>query len=406
MTDDTIKLFEYQDSDPVAIMVEDLDHVRDALGTKIAVSGPFQGDVFRLNPGPNVGVAMLPSGRRLQAHAKVPVHSLLFMLGVAHRLSELKHLAASFERLEEVIEAIALVFANSVEQRIRRGLYRAYVEHEQNLAAVRGRIAFVQDLRSNFVLRHRVYCRYSELTWDVPENQVIRQVAHLLGRWDFAPALRMRLDQIDAALAEVTPTMFPARAIDNFVYHRLNDDYRAIHQLCRLVLEGAAVSEAEGAFPFPTFFVDMNKLFERFVTETLLSRGRWPIGVREQQTKSLDRDGRVEIVPDIFVDCWSHHAIAIDCKYKRLAPDDFKGPDLYQVLAYCTASRVDKGLLIYPRHTGGIIDELSVANSPVVIRQRTVDLDLAPSLLALEGDRLAESVIQWAHTAVSARDAA
>jgi len=406
VTGENIKLYEYQDSDAVSISAEDLDHIRDALGTRIAISGPFQGVLFRLNPGPHVGVAMLPSGRRLQAHPKVPAHSLLFMLGVAHRLWELKYVAASFERLDEVIEAIALVFANSVEQRIRRGLYRAYVEHEQNLMAVRGRIAFVQDLRSNFVLRHRVYCRYADLTWDVPENQVIRQVAHLLGRWEFVPELRLRLAQIDAALAEVTPTMFPARALDNFVYHRLNDDYRPIHQLCRLVLEGAALSENEGPSPFPTFFVNTNDLFERFLTEILLSRVRSPFAVREQRPRPFDRDRKVEIVPDIFVDCWSHPAIAIDCKYKRLAPDDFKGSDLYQILAYCTATHVDKGLLVYPRHTGGIIDELSVANSPVVIRQRTIDLDLPPSLLAVEGDRLAESIFQWAPTNMSARDVA
>src|SRR5207247_697334 len=147
-------------------------------------------------------------------------------------------------------------------------------------------------------------------------------------------------------------------------------------------------------FPFPTFFVNMNDLFERFVIEILLGRVRSPFAVREQRPHSFDRDRKVEIVPDIFVDCGSRTRIAIDCKYKRLAPDDFKGPDLYQILAYCTATHVDKGLLVYPRHTGGIIDELSVANSPVVIRQWTIDLDLPPSRLALEGDHLAESIFQ------------
>src|SRR5207237_9425779 len=121
-------------------------------------------------------------------------------------VAELKRYHAKFWSLDAVIEPIPIVFANSVEQRLRAGRYRAYVEHEQNLAAVRGRIAFVQDVSADLILRHRTYCRYAELTWDVPENQVIRQVAHSLGRWDFAPGLRMRLTEIDAAISEITLT--------------------------------------------------------------------------------------------------------------------------------------------------------------------------------------------------------
>jgi 5-methylcytosine-specific restriction enzyme subunit McrC len=396
---DTINLYEYQESDPFSIITEDLDHVRDALSTRISSTGPFEGDLFRFNPGPYVGVAMLPSGRRLRAHPKVAVQSVLYMLGVAHRLNELKGVAAQFDKLDGIVEALASVFAGAVERRLQRGLYRAYVEREENLTAVRGRISMIQDLRSNFVLRHRVYCRFADFTWDIPENQVIRQVAHLLGRWDFAAELRLRLAQIDAALAEITPTTLPARAIDSFVYHRLNDDYRPIHQLCRLVLEGAAVSENEGPFAFPTFFVNMNDLFEQFVTEILESRANGRIGVRRQHPGALDRDNKVGIIPDILVDYAYLPKIAIDCKYKRLSLDDFKGPDLYQVLAYCTATPVDRGLLIYPRHTGGIIDEISVSNSPVVIRQRTIDLNLSPSALALESDRLTESIFEWARLA-------
>src|SRR5207248_7242227 len=58
-----------------------------------------------------------------------------------------------------------------------------------------------------------------------------------------------------------------------------------------------------------------------------------------------------------------------DCKYKRLEIDEFKNHDLYQVLAYCTALRVDRGLLVYPRHSVAIAYDLPVLGSKVVIRQ-------------------------------------
>ncbi len=45
-------------------------------------------------------------------------------------------------------------------------------DQQDNLGVVRGRIEFARDIRENYVLRQRTYCRYSELIWDIPENQV------------------------------------------------------------------------------------------------------------------------------------------------------------------------------------------------------------------------------------------
>lgn len=36
--------------------------------------------------------------------------------------------------------------------------------------------------------------------------------------------------------------------------------------------------------------------------------------------------------------------LVADCKYKRLEPDQFRHHDVYQLLAYCTASNVQRGL--------------------------------------------------------------
>jgi 5-methylcytosine-specific restriction enzyme subunit McrC len=50
-------------------------------------------------------------------------------------------------------------------------------------------------------------------------------------------------------------------------YNRLNGEYRQIHRLCGLFLQGASLSEELGPFEFRTFLLDMNKLFEDFVSK-------------------------------------------------------------------------------------------------------------------------------------------
>lgn len=265
-----IHLSEYQDWEG-ELAAEDVDYITGELGDKLTIRRQVRGPGYILNPNQFAGVLALPSGRRLQSRPKVPLRNLFYMMAVAHNLP-FRHEPAGFASFDKILEFVAFHFAGLVEERIDRGLYRSYVEREENLSTVRGRIAFAADVRHNNVLRHRTYCRYSELTWDIPENQIIRQVVHLLAGYGFRPDLRRRLGAIDTTVSEVTPTELPARALDDFRYHRLNNDYALLHAFCRLFLDGSSLREDAGPVEFRAFLIDMNALFEGFITRMLQER--------------------------------------------------------------------------------------------------------------------------------------
>jgi 5-methylcytosine-specific restriction enzyme subunit McrC len=395
---DVIQLAEYQNwcgelSD------EDAEFVWRELSPRMTIRREIHDARYILNPNQFVGIIVLPSGRRLESYPKVPVRNLFYMLAVAFELpSPFREEPTEFERLEEILEFVASFFADCVEERIDRGLHRSYVDEEDNLAAVRGRINFAEDVRRNYVLRHRTYCRYSDFTWDIPENQILRQVAHLLTGWRFRRELRLRLGRIDAALADVTPTILPASILSQFRYNRVNDDYRQLHRLCQLFLEGASLSEDIGPFDFRTFLLDMNRLFEEFVTQILRDRARGGITVGSQIPVHLGHDRKVLMRPDIVVRREAAVALVADCKYKRVEPEEFKNHDHYQLLAYCTATGVRRGLLVYPLHVGEVRDELRVRNTETVIRQTTIDLGKEGAELIGEVDEFAREVFAWAES--------
>src|SRR5215207_9813808 len=370
----TILLREYEDQG-VALPAEDVTFITEQLNGRMTIRRALHGTGYELNPNQYVGVVVLPSGQRLESYPKVPVRSLFYMLAVAFNLpSPFLEEWSEFDELDEMLEFVVAHYADLLESRIAHGLYRTYAEREENLAAVRGRIAVADDLRQNFVLRHRTYCRFAEFTWDVPENQILRQVAHLVAGWVRKPELRMRLRRIDRLMGEVAPTSHPASALDRFTYHRLNDDYQPMHQLCRLFLEGASLSEAEGSFTFRTFLLDMNRLFEAFVTQVLRDRAPTGISVAVQVPVHLDEQRKVHMRPDLVIRDRGVSQLVADCKYKRLEPDEYVHHDVYQVLAYCTAINVEQGLLVYPLHEVNVRDEVSIRNAPVTIRQTTLDL--------------------------------
>jgi len=78
--------------------------------------------------------------------------------------------------------------------------------------------------------------------------------------------------------------------------------------------------------------------------------------------------------PDILVSRGEAVELVADCKYKRLESSEFKNQDLYQMLAYCTATRVQRGLLIYPSHAEAVQDEIKIRNTQTIVRQAIIDL--------------------------------
>lgn len=391
----TLRLAEHEDR-LVALDREDAEYLAREFGRSIAIRRDFAATGYVVNPHQFAGVLVLPSGTRLELVPKVPIGTLFSMLAVAYGLpSPFRDEPAAFDDLDDLLEFVAAHFAGLTEDRIAAGLYRAYVEQEGNLAAVRGRIAVAADVRHNHVLRHRTWCRFAELTWDVPENQIVRQVVHLLDGWVRRPELRLRLRRIDRLMGEVTPTHLGASALDRVAYHRLNDDYRPLHRLCRLFLDGASLSEAEGGFRFRAFLLDVNRLFEAFVTQVLRERVRPPVTVGDQERLFLGQDKRVPMRADIVVRSGGAPVLVVDCKYKRSEAGSVHETDVYQLLAYCTALGLSRGLLIYPRHVAAIQDEVRIQNSAVRIRRASLDLRGSPGDLRAACDDLAERTLAW-----------
>jgi len=387
-----IVLSEYEER-RVVLSREDAAFIVSRLGGRVSVGRELIGEGYILNPRQFVGLAALPSGRTLACRPKVPARNLFLMLDAAFDLPvPFLDAPADTDTIEDVVEFVVARFASLVEERVDRGLYRAYVEDEGNLAMVRGRIAIAEDVRRNHVLRHRTWCRYAEYSWDIPENQVLRQVVRLLVGWRLRPELRRRLHVLDAILDEVTPGRYVASDVDRFVYHRLNEDYRPLHRLCRLFLEGASPSEDAGTFAFEAFFMDMNRLFEAFVTRVLRDRAPAGVAVQPQVTVPLDEARAVRMRPDIVVRRGGQVVLTADCKYKRVAPGSHIEGDLYQLVAYCTALGVERGLLIYPRHLAPMDGEIAVRHSRLTIWEAAIDLGGDRTALDAECDRLARVV--------------
>lgn len=387
-----ITLTEYTDT-RLSLSAADLALLHGRLDTWFNVTPAMFGGAFDVNPGSTVGVIRLPSGTQLQLLPKVPLRNLLWMISCAYDVPrEMFDDVVDITRFDQLIEIVADVFSRMVEERIDRGLYRNYVEEEANLPTVQGRILIAADLHQNAVLRHRTFCRFSTYSWDLPENQIVRHVVHLLSGWGLSRKLTGRLIALDSQLDEIERVPFRAVDVDLFAYNRQSVDYQPIHRLCQLFLEGASLSEEAGNVAFDGFLIDMNVLFERFVTRSLRERLVAPLTLRDQLHVTLDVDDQVQMRPDLVVSNGASHVLVADCKYKRLETGQHKNHDLYQLVSYCTALEVGTGMLIYPRHLVDIASTMRIRGADMSIRELTVDLGGSPGDIDRELDALASRI--------------
>ena len=149
-------------------------------------------------------------------------------------------------------------------------------------------------------------------------------------------------------LENTSPVEFAPNDIPEVTFDRLNEHYRGVVGLSRLILRHSAFESRRGAVRATGFLMDMNTLFQEFVTVAL----RESLGVSEhvfleKNINPLDTGGDVKLKPDLT--WWSGRNCLFvgDAKYKRIENESVPNADLYQLLAYVTALDLPGGLLIY-----------------------------------------------------------
>ncbi len=211
------------------------------------------------------------------------------------------------------------------------------------------------QLREGGARKDALHCRYDEFTADVPCNRVPRAVAELLLRSPLAgerarSAVRQALGGFEAVRAEpLGPDSFAEAAPGP-----LTEGYRPLLDLCRLLADGLAPGAREGATVCPAFLLDMDRVFEDYVTrgivDSFAGRSRYRVEVQPRYAANRPAAGRPDIHmrPDVVLTCDGEPRVVIDMKWKDIAATTPPPDDVYQVLAYCAALGTGGATLVYP----------------------------------------------------------
>ena len=187
---------------------------------------------------------------------------------------------------------------------------------------------------------------------------------------------------------------FPANDVPEVRFDRLNEHYRDVVGLARLILRHSAFESDRGAVRANGFLIDMNKLFQEFVLQAL----REKLGVSDKvfgegAIDSLDYGDKVRLRPDLTWWDGGKCRFVGDVKYKNLVRRENEPPnaDIYQLLAYATALDLPGGMLIYAKGEAEP-EKYRVRHAGKTLEVAAVDLELPLGDVLQQVGQLAERV--------------
>lgn len=312
----------------------------------------------------------LGDGETAASQAKIR-RNLVHMLAVA---LDLEIATGQLARLdwqdENLLEVLIRLFCDKLFEAVHLGLPRRYVNHEDDLPTLRGRLDVIRQFSTLAANPARLACRFDELSSDIALNQIMKAAVGKLLHLSRSARNQRHLRELGFAFADVRDVAIPALRWDSVVLDRTNSRWKDLLELARLLLGERFQTTTSGRGSGFSLLFEMNTLFEEFIGRSLrralagtglhvdLQGGRLHCLAELDERHAPTGRRRFMTKPDIIIRQGSERLMIIDTKWKRLASsiDDPKQgvgqADVYQMMAYGRVYACPRLMLLYPHHDG------------------------------------------------------
>ena len=249
------------------------------------------------------------------------IHNIYYMLSYAFQtLNRSDDEDMAPEAFENIHNLFAAILSKGIGVQLKQGLYRAYMNRQENLSTLRGRIAVPGTIQNRLARRQVLTCEYDELSENNLFNQILKTTAQLLLRHGqvqplFKDALRQKL-LFFSGVDTVDPQ---AIRWGDIRFQRNNQSYRMLLGICQLTLEGLLLTTEKGEQRLAAFLDDqrMCRLYEKFLLEYYAHHHSALSPCAARISWALD-DGVSALLPIMQTDITLHkdgRVLIIDAKY-------------------------------------------------------------------------------------------
>ena len=245
---------------------------------------------------------------------------------------------------DTILELLIRLFCSKLADAVRQGMPRQYLDFEDDLPTLRGRLHVTRQFSALAVSPQKLACRFDALSSDIALNQVMRAAIGKLSRLAQAPNNQRALRELSFAYADISEVSPGALRWDLIVLDRTNRRWRELLSLARLFLSDRHQETSAGSIDGHALLFEMNVLFEEYVAR-LLARALAGTDLRvsaqggRRDCLFEEEKGRFRTRPDLIIRRDRRIVLIIDTKWKRITSrihDTKQGvsqADIYQLMA-------------------------------------------------------------------------
>ena len=247
-----------------------------------------------------------------------------------------------------LLEIFISMFLDEVSKLIKIGIKSDYVELEDNLKFLKGKLKISEQIRKNIVHKERFYVCYQEFSIDRAENRLIKSTLEFLYKRSKTSRNQRLIREYLFIFHEISSSSDINADFSRLKLNRQTKHYEQALLWSKIFLQNKSFSPYRGSDVAFALLFDMNALFESYVGNFI--KKSFPGTILQHSEKHLVENPKsFRLRPDIFLE----GKFIADTKWKIIrSRDDISQADLYQLYAYGKKYECDKLYLIYPKIDG------------------------------------------------------
>ena len=274
------------------------------------------------------------------------INNIYHMLSYAFQtLKQENYEDVAVESFDEMYDLFAAILAKGIGIQLKQGLYREYINLQEELPVMRGKINIPGTIKNHMVHERVLTCDFDELSENNLFNKIIKTTVMLLLKNTKVKA-KYKDDLKKKMLFFSNVDILEPLSIkwSSIRFQRNNQTYRMLISVCQLIVEGMLITTDAGEYKLANFIDQqhMCRLYEKFILE-YYSRHFPQLKVSASQIPWSVDDGIKTMLPIMQSDIHlqkGNTVLIIDAKYyshttqTQFDNHTIHSNNLYQIFTY------------------------------------------------------------------------
>ena len=291
------------------------------------------------------------------------------------------------ESFEYVQDIFAAILVKGIASQVKHGLIREYIEIQDNLSTLKGKINIRESIRLKVRDDHRLACCFDQLSENHYLNQILKTTAlYLIYDANVARKNKDALKRVILFFSEINKLEPSAINWQSLHYNRNNTSYRLLMNICYMVLHDLLLTTEEGKYKLAAFLDDqkMSSLYEKFILEYY--RTNFPQFRPASKVIKWNTIEVTDFLPKMqsdtmLVDIESRKKLIVDAKYygkilqSQYDVDTIRSNHLYQIFSY--VKNEDK-------NNTGLVDGILLYAKTDDVKMQNIEYNLGGNRISVE----------------------